>query len=189
MTYRISNFARTKGAKDKQERKKRGVGGYIAAGAGVGLAGRLGGGYLGNKAEEAFKTGRNAYVSAAQSTKAANSASELAKTKNALADSLAGSGNKMYADAARKEAFEAGSKANKARQAVKQSENLGEKFYKSAKSLGRYGKAAKIAGKVGVVGLVGKGLYNLARNKQDERQSLGGQAKMLKNKIKEKLGR
>ena len=49
MTYRyISNFARTQGAKDKQERKRRNVGGYAAGAGAAGLAG-AGGIYGANK--------------------------------------------------------------------------------------------------------------------------------------------
>jgi hypothetical protein len=190
MTYRyISNFARTKGAKDKQERKKRGVGGYLAAGTGVGLAGQLASRNLDNRAAGAYMTGLRAYGNSTNATKVANSASKLAKEKNILADSMQGSGQKFFESAARKEAFEAGGKANRARQAATKYANLGEKAMKSGTKLGRYGKAAKIAGLAGAAGLAGVAGYNYARNRQDERQSLGGQAKMLKNKIKERLNK
>jgi len=56
MTYRyISNFARTKGAKDKQERKRRNVGGYTAGAYGAGGAGLAGAGYLGYRGLNASK--------------------------------------------------------------------------------------------------------------------------------------
>jgi hypothetical protein len=67
--------------------------------------------------------------------------------------------------------------------------NAGEKAYKAGKKLAMGSTAAKVAGYVGGLGLAGTGLYNLAKNNRDKNRSLGGQAAMLKSKIKDRLNK
>lgn len=190
MTYRyISNFARTQGAKDKKERKKRGVGGYLASGAGVGLVGRLGGGYLSTQSRNQNKIASEASKRASASKEAYEDAYGRASKLGADLQKNVGTAGTDYVESTLKRANKLKDIASMEKSKYKTASKLTEDASKAAKSLGRYGKAAKIAGLVGAAGLAGVGGYNYGKNKQDERQSLGGQARYLKNKIKERLGR
>ena len=99
MTYRyISNFARTQGAKDKKERKRRNVGGYTAGAVGAGLAGAGGAGYLGKNAfinkisKEAVRYDRNIPRRARAAAVVGYGRKANKYVKGALAAGLAGAG-------------------------------------------------------------------------------------------------
>jgi hypothetical protein len=160
MTYRISNFARTKGAKDKQERKKRGVGGYIAGGvagaAGLGAAARYGIGKAGSQAQQMARDTDSAKLkelfkarSQAGQVRRDQVKSAVGYAKNKVEDAIGNSGKWMK----------------------------GNPLKTGAAVAGAIGTGAYLYNR------------NKKKKAAEAEKTLGGRASALKSKIKERLGR
>lgn len=201
----LSTFYRTKGAKDKQERKKRGVGKYVASSAGVGLAGLGGATKIGLSANKIRKEAKSKIADA----------NDLYDDADALVEPL----QKKYAETAKwKQTYSRTGQIEKYREATKDLDTIDDilektkpqanKLYDKADDLAKAGtnlqkKGRKLftkAGLVGAAGLAGAGylgykaLKNRKHNKKVDAErkankekynkSIKGRVEKLKNRFK-----